>query len=140
MNTAAPLASLPIPTGYWRSMSLDFVFGLPKDSAGNTGVVELVYRLSKMADLAAEPNTIVGVGPAMLFVNHVFRQHGLSESIISDRDPRFTEKFWSTIFKVLEPKLDMSIAGHQQNYDQTQHVNGVVKDVLRSVRAETPRR
>ena len=46
-HAAAPLASLPVPTGCWESMIMDFVFGLPKDSEGNTGIVVFVDRLSK---------------------------------------------------------------------------------------------
>ena len=56
---------------------MDFVFGLPKDSAGNTGIVVFVDRLSKMAHLAAVPDSISGEGTATLFVDRVFRQHGL---------------------------------------------------------------
>ncbi|KAG2876105.1 hypothetical protein PC117_g27308 [Phytophthora cactorum] len=40
-HAAAPLASLPVPTGCWQSISMDFMFGLPKDKAGNTGIVSL---------------------------------------------------------------------------------------------------
>ena len=43
-HSAAPLASLPIPTGCWESISMDFVFGLPKDGHGNTGIVVFVDR------------------------------------------------------------------------------------------------
>ena len=38
-HSAAPLASLPVPTRCWESISMDFVFGLPKDYEGNTGIV-----------------------------------------------------------------------------------------------------
>ena len=58
-------------------MSLDFVFGLPKNSGGNTGIVVFVDRLIKMAHLAAVPESIDGEGTATLFLNRVFRQHGL---------------------------------------------------------------
>ncbi|KAG4233200.1 hypothetical protein PC116_g18586 [Phytophthora cactorum] len=92
-HAAAPLASLSVPTGCWQSISMDFLFGLPKDKAGNTGVVVFVDRLSKMAHLAAVPDTIDGEGRALLFLDRVFRQHGLPEAIVSDRDPRFTAKF-----------------------------------------------
>uniref|UniRef100_H3H286 Integrase catalytic domain-containing protein n=1 Tax=Phytophthora ramorum TaxID=164328 RepID=H3H286_PHYRM len=137
---AAPLASLPIPSGCWESMSMDFVFGLPKDSDGNTGIVVFVDRLSKMAHLAAVPDTIDGKGTAKLFIDRIFRQHGLPESIVSDRDPRFTGKFWSSVFKVLGTRLDMSTTDHPQTDGQTERVNRVVEDVLRSVCAETPER
>ena len=139
-HAAAPLASLPIPKGCWESISMDFLFGLPKDSYGNTGIVVFVDRLSKMAHLAAVPDTIDGEGTATLFIDRVFRQHGLPLAIVSDRDPRFTGKFWNSIFKVLGTRLDMSTADHPQTDGQTEWVNRVTGDMLRSVCANTPKR
>ena len=118
---------------------MDFVFGLPKDKEGNTGIVVFVDRLSKMTHLAAVPDTIDGEGTALLFIDRVFRQHGLPVAIVSDRDPRFTGKFWTSIFKVLGARLDMSTADHPQTDFQTERVNRVIGDVLRSVCAQKPR-
>nr|CAI72333.1 putative polyprotein [Phytophthora infestans] len=138
-STAAPLASLPVPKGCWQSMSMDFVFGLPKAKAGNTGIVVFVDRLSKMAHLAAVPDTIDREGTALLVLERVFRQHGLPEAIGSDRDPRFTAEFWTSLFSVLGTGLDMSTADHPQADGQTERVNRVVEDILRSVCAEAPK-
>ena len=80
---------------------MDFVFGLSKDRNGDTGIVVFVERLSKMAHLAAGPDPTDDKGTAMLFLDCLFRQHGLPLAIISDRDPRFTGKFWTSIFKCL---------------------------------------
>ena len=93
-----------------------------------------------MTHLAAVPATIDGEGTAKLFIDRVFRQHGLPMAIVSDRDPRFTGKFWKSIFQVLGTRLDMSTADHPQTDGQTERVNRVVEDVLRSVCAETPKR
>ena len=93
---------------------MDFAFRLPKDSAGNSGIVVFVDRLSKMAQLAAVPNSIDGEGAAKLFIDRVFRQHGLPVAIVSDRDPHFTGKFWKSIFRVLGTRLDISAADHPQ--------------------------
>ena len=104
-HAAAPLASLPVPTGCWESMSMEFVFGLPKDSEGNTGIVVFVDRLSNMAYLAAVPDSVDAEGTAKPFIDRVFRQHGLPVAIVSDRDSRFTKKFWKSIFKVFGTRL-----------------------------------
>ncbi|KAE9011572.1 hypothetical protein PR001_g15879 [Phytophthora rubi] len=93
-----------------------------------------------MVHLAAVPDTIDAAGTATLFIDRVFRQHGLPESIVSDRDPRFTGKFWTSVFKVLGTQLDMSTADHPQTDGQTERANRVVEDVLRSICAETPKR
>ena len=71
-HATAPLASLPVPTGCWESISMDFVFGLPKDLEGNTGIVVFVDRLSKMAHLEAVPDLTDAEGTAKLFIDRVF--------------------------------------------------------------------
>ena len=80
---------------------MDFVFGLPQDVHVNAGIVVFVDRLSKMDHSAAVSDSIDGQGTAQLFIDRVFRQHGLSVAIVSNRDPRFTSKFWMSIFQVL---------------------------------------
>ena len=65
-----------MPTGCRESISIDFVFALPKDYDGNTGIVVFVDRESKMAHLAAVLDSIDGKGTATLFIDRVFRQHG----------------------------------------------------------------
>ena len=54
---------------------MDFVFGLPKDSDGNTGIVVFVDRLSKIAHLSAVPDSIDGEGTALLIIDRVFRYY-----------------------------------------------------------------
>ncbi|KAG3130302.1 hypothetical protein PI126_g20575 [Phytophthora idaei] len=121
-------------------MSLDFVFGLPADVHGNTGILVFVYRLSKMMHLAQVPDTVPGEQAARLFVDGVFRYHGLPETFVSDRDPRFTAAFWQTLFQLLGTRLHMSsTADHPQTDDQTERVNRVLEDTLRSVCAGAPR-
>ena len=86
------------------------------------------------------PDSIDTEGTAKPFTDCEFRQYGLSVAIVSDRDPRFTGKFWKSIFKVLGTRLDMSTADHPQTDGQTERVNSVIKDILRSVCADTPMR
>ena len=110
----APLDNFPVPSGCWESISINFVFGLPKASDCNTGIAIFVDRLSKMAHLAAAPDSIDGEDTALLFIDRVFHQHGLPLAIVSDRDPRFARKFWTAIFKVLGTRLGMSTADHPE--------------------------
>ena len=71
-HSAAPLASLPVPSGCWEYISIDFLFGLPKDSVGNTGIVVFVDLLSKMNHLAAVLDSIDGEGTDLMFIDRVF--------------------------------------------------------------------
>ncbi|POM69341.1 Pol protein [Phytophthora palmivora] len=134
-STAEPT----VPADCWKSMSLDFVLGLPADDKGNTGILVFVCRLSKMVHLAPVRDKVTGKQAAQLFLDSVFRYHGLPETIVSDRDPRFTGAFWDTLFQLLETKLTMSTADHPQTDGQTERINRVLEDTLRSICAEAPR-
>ena len=76
----------------WESISRLCIWPT-KDSHSNTGIVVVVDRLKKKAHLAAVPDSIDDESTAQLFIDLVFRQHGLPVAIVSDRDPCFTCKF-----------------------------------------------
>ncbi|POM63906.1 LOW QUALITY PROTEIN: Pol protein, partial [Phytophthora palmivora] len=122
-HASAPLQSLPVPADCRKSMSLDFVFGLPADDKGNTGILVFVCRLSKMVHLAPVRDKVTGKQAAQLFLDSEFRYHGLPETIVTDRDPRFTGALWYTLFQLLGTKLTMSTADHPQTDGQTERVN-----------------
>ncbi|KAG3136114.1 hypothetical protein PI124_g22501 [Phytophthora idaei] len=99
-------------------------------SALHNRVVDLERQVAQLQGQFDLPDTIDGEGTALLFLDQVFRQHGLPEEIVSDRGPRFTARFWKSLFQVLGTRLDMSTADHPQTDGQTERVN----------RAEAPRR
>ncbi|GMF38401.1 unnamed protein product [Phytophthora fragariaefolia] len=126
----APLRPLPIATSAWRSVSMDFIFGLPRDAKGRTGVLVFVDRFSKMVHLAPVAAEVTAYESAELFLDLVLRHHGLPEAIVSDRDPRFTSAFWTRLFALLATRLLMSTAVHPETDGQTELVNRVLEDVL----------
>uniref|UniRef100_H3G5J6 Integrase catalytic domain-containing protein n=1 Tax=Phytophthora ramorum TaxID=164328 RepID=H3G5J6_PHYRM len=69
---------------------------------------------------------------ACLFVDMVFRHHGMPLDIVSDRDPRFTARFWQEVFTLLGTQLSMSTADHPQTDGQTERVNRVLVDTMKS--------
>ncbi|GMF42876.1 unnamed protein product [Phytophthora fragariaefolia] len=137
-SASAPLASLPAPADCWRSVSVDFIFELPTDSRGHTDILIVVWRLSKMVRLAAVWKSVTAPQAAQLFVDNVFRHHGLPEAFVSDRDPRFVSRFWQHLFRLLCTRLDMSTADHPHTDGQTERLNHVQEDNLRSVCAAEP--
>ncbi|GMG14853.1 unnamed protein product [Phytophthora fragariaefolia] len=100
-SSQAPLHPLPIATEAWRSVSMDFVFGLPPDADGRNGVLVFVDRFTKMVHLTPVSDTVTAAETAAHFVDCVFRHHGLPESIVSYRDPR-----WSTFLPLVEFALN----------------------------------
>ena len=130
-SSAAPLRSLPVPNECWADVSLDFIFGLPKDKYRNTGILVFVCRLSKQVRLAACSTSVDAKRSARLFLDHVFRNHGMPKRLVSDRDPRFTGAFWTEIFRLLGTQLSFSTARHPETDGQTERVNRIVEDMLR---------
>ncbi|GKD16121.1 putative reverse transcriptase domain-containing protein, partial [Tanacetum coccineum] len=51
---------------------------------------------------------------ARLYLNEIVARHGVPILIISDRDSRFTSRFWQTMQEALGTRLDMSTAYHPQ--------------------------
>ena len=92
-------------------MTTDLVTNL-LESNGFTAIAVFVDRMTKMVHFAPCIKEITVVDYAKLFVDNVFRLHGLPEVIISDRDPRFTSKFWTNLFDLLGTDLRFSTAFH----------------------------
>ncbi|KAE8892257.1 hypothetical protein PF005_g16409 [Phytophthora fragariae] len=91
-----------------------------------------------MVRLAAVRKSVTAPQAAQLFVDNDFRNHGLPEAFVSDRDSRFVSHFWQHLFRLLGTRLDMSTADHPQTDGQTERVNRVLEDILRSVCAAEP--
>ncbi|KAG3047129.1 hypothetical protein PC122_g24180 [Phytophthora cactorum] len=85
-----------------------------------------------MVHLAVVPAEVTAVQTARLFVDMVFKHHGMPLDIVSDRDPRFTARFWQEVFTLLGTQLSMSTADHPQTDSQTDHMNRVLGDLLKS--------
>ena len=69
---------------------------------------------------------------ARIFIDHIFRLHGLPSVIVSDRAPRFTGNFWKSLNKILGVKLAMSTAFHPQTDGQTERMNRTLESILRN--------
>ena len=75
---------------------------------------------------------------AQLFIHHVFKHHGLPEVIISDRDPRFTSRFWRELFQKLGTDLRFSTAFHPQTDGQSEVTIRVLENFLRPYVERSP--
>uniref|UniRef100_A0AAV1U1Z4 Integrase catalytic domain-containing protein n=1 Tax=Peronospora matthiolae TaxID=2874970 RepID=A0AAV1U1Z4_9STRA len=84
-----------------------------------------------MVHLVAVPETITASGCACVFIDTIFRLHGLPRELVSDRDPRFTADFWRSVFKSLGTRLKMSTSDHPESDGQTERANRVLEEILR---------
>jgi transposase InsO family protein len=125
-----------VPWHRWEVVSMDFLSGIPKTARGNDFLLIVVDRLTKRVVLIPCTKEITGEGTARLFVEHVFRHHGMPRAVISDRDPRFTAAFWRQLHKHLGTKLKMSTANHPQTDGQSERAVRSISEILRHYLAE----
>ncbi|KAJ0629961.1 putative nucleotidyltransferase, Ribonuclease H [Helianthus annuus] len=124
------LEPLPIPNGPWESISMDFITCLPK-SEGSGSIIVVVDRFSKYGTFIPAPADVTAAETARLFFKHVVKYWGIPQTIVSDRDPRFTGRFWSELFKIMGTELNFSTSFHPQTDGQTERVNALLELYLR---------
>ena len=59
----------------------------------------VVDKLSKATYFILVKTTHTTANIADIFMEEIFRLHGIPKVIISNRDPKFTRNFWKTLFK-----------------------------------------
>jgi len=123
---------LAIPSQRWDTVSMDFIVQLPKTAHGFDAITVFVDKLSKQVHFCASRITDSAADVARLFFDQVFRLHGMPRTIVSDRDSRFTGKFWTTLMKLMGTKLNMSTAFHPQSDGQTERANRTLEEMLRA--------
>ena len=84
---------LRVPTRPWDSVSMDFITCLP-NADGYDAILTVVCTLKKMAHFIPYKSTINSRQLAKLFLDTVYRLHGLSRFLIGDRDTRHTSHFF----------------------------------------------
>ncbi|KAK2452132.1 hypothetical protein QL285_011125 [Trifolium repens] len=121
-----------IPEWKWDSIAMDFVSGLPRTTKGNDSIWVIVDRLTKSAHFIAFKTGTLIPRLAEIYVEQIVRLHGIPSSIVSDRDPRFTSRFWESLQEALGTKLRMSSAYHPQTDGQSERTIQSLEDLLRA--------
>jgi hypothetical protein len=125
------LQPLPVPEKPWHTVTFDFIVKLPKTSRGNDSICVFVDKLTKLVHSVACKEEASAKEFAELYVDHVFRLHGLSREFITDREPRFTSAFWQEVTVLLGTRTVMSCSFHPQTDGQTERVNQTLETYLR---------
>ncbi|MCO5559642.1 hypothetical protein L7F22_013243 [Adiantum nelumboides] len=134
------LQPLDIPQMKWECISMDFVTGLPKTTGNYDYIFVIVDKLTKVAHLISVKQTATAADIAQVFVKEIVRLHGIPARIMSDRDAKFTSKFWQAMFQSLGTQLNLSTAYHPETDGQTERVNQVIEDMLRAYCNQQPQK
>lgn len=128
------LKPLPVPVKPWADISVDYVGPLPecvRDGVTYEHCLVVVDRLTKMRHFVPVPKTDA---PALAaaFVTNIYKLHGTPDTIISDRGSQFVSTFWREFSRRLGISLHHSTAFHPETDGQTERINGVMEQYLRT--------
>jgi hypothetical protein len=102
------LQPLPIPDMAWQHVTMDFIEALPKSKC----ILVVVDKLTKYAQFISLSHLFTTRTIVQLFIDHVFKLHGLPLANITDRDRIFTSQLWQDLFRSFGVKLKFSSAYH----------------------------
>jgi hypothetical protein len=102
-----------IPMQAWHTISLDFIEELPKSNQYDS-ILVIVDKFTKYGHFIPLKHPYTALTIAQLFINHIYRLHGLPEVIISDRDKVLTSALWQELFRLSDTILNMSSSYHPQ--------------------------
>jgi Integrase core domain/Integrase zinc binding domain len=111
--TPGLLETLPISEEAWTIITIDFVCGLPR-SEGKDVILVIIDKLIKYCHLVALSHPFKATTVAEIFLDTVYKLHGLPQKIVTDRDPVFINHFWKELMERLGIKLNFFTAYHPQ--------------------------
>nr|KYP62559.1 Retrotransposable element Tf2 [Cajanus cajan] len=116
----------------WDSITTDFIIGLPRSARNSDVIWVIVDRLTKCAHFLPVNIKWSLENLTQLYMREIVWLHWVPSSIISDRDPRFTSKFWQSLHQALGTKLRLSFAYHPQTDGQSERTIQSLEDLLRA--------
>ena len=108
------LNPLPIPQWKWDIITMDFVSGFPLMQQKHDYVLVIVDRLTKSTHFIPVKFDYFMDRLAELYVSEIMRLHGVPLSIVSDRDPKFTSRFWKELQSALGTRLNFNTTFYPQ--------------------------
>jgi hypothetical protein len=130
------LHPLPIPERPWESIAMDFVGPFPEITENGVSYNYLwvvLCHLTSIVHLIPVHTSTTAPELAWIFVRDIVRLHGLPKTIVSDRDSKFTSKFWTETHRILGVKLLLSTSFHPQTDGSSERANQTITQILRSV-------
>jgi len=90
----------------------------------------IIDSITKHIHFISTVTTISAARAAHLFLNHVWKHHGLPWKVVSDRGPQFVAEFTCELYRLLGIKLVATTAYHPQGDGQTEQVNQELEQYL----------
>ena len=106
--------------------------GLPRTLKGKDSIWVVVDRLSMVAHFILIRSTNSASDLAPIYMKEIVRLHGVTHTIVSDRDANFVSKFWESLQSALGTKVILSTTFHPQTDGQSERTIQTLEDMLRT--------
>ena len=126
---ACKLQPLEVPHMSWMDVTADFTTNFPL-SNGFDSILVIVDQFSKEVEFIPCHKTITTLEMAKLYLHHIWKDHRLPRSILSDCRPQFTSQVMKDLCTQLDIKPKLFMAHHPQMNEQTKCMNQDLQQYL----------
>ncbi|MBW0503952.1 hypothetical protein O181_043667 [Austropuccinia psidii MF-1] len=131
-NKDGLLQHIEEPKHPWETINMDWFTGLvPGGKENYNACLIIVDRFRKSITCLPFHKEDKAMDTALLFWNNIISTCRVPKIIISDRDPKFTYKFWTNLYGMLGTRLAFSTAYHPQTYCLAERMIQTMEDILR---------
>jgi hypothetical protein len=113
------LHPLSIPQWKWEVVTMDFIIGFPRTSKQHDAIMVVVDKLTKASHFIPMKVTHKATNVVDIYMREVAQLHDNPKTIVSDRDPKFSSKFWRGLFKGFRTNLNFNTTYHLESDGQT---------------------
>lgn len=110
---------------------MDFITYFLRISKQHDSIMVVVDRLAKVAHFIPMKSTDLASEVAHVLIREIVRLHGIPKKIVSDKDVKFTSRFWKELFARLGTDLAFNTTYHLQIDEQVERVSKILEDMLR---------
>ncbi|MBW0560215.1 hypothetical protein O181_099930 [Austropuccinia psidii MF-1] len=126
------LQHIEVPKQPWETINMDWVTGLvPGGKENYNACLIIVDRFMKSMRCLPCHKEDIAMDTALLFWNNIISTSGVPKIIISNRDPKFTSEFWTSLYDMPATKLAFSTAYHPQTDGLSERMIQKMEDILR---------
>jgi hypothetical protein len=124
------LQPFPISEWKWEVVTMDFITKFPRTSKHHDAIMVVVKKLTKATHFIPMKVTHKATDVADIYMREIACLHGIPKTIVFDRDPNFTSKFWKGLFKGFGKNLNFNTTYHLETNGKTKRVNEVIEDMI----------
>ena len=122
---------LPIPRELFSLIAIDFGGPFPSDNKKEL-ILVVLDCFTGFTYLIPVSQNITAVKTANRLIERIFSVHRFPTSIVSDRDPKFTSRFWMQFMANIKIDLNMATAYHHQTNGKTERRIKTIRQCLQN--------